>query len=89
MPDKTRFIETNVGFRKERLRTLPDQASYCGFECPKCGFRRLLTELALTREISELFANPSRTCAITCPECDNHHEYRQGGLKRFIGANDC
>jgi hypothetical protein len=55
-----------------------------GFECPHCGFHRLLVELAVSKEIHPLFAAPQSRLTLQCPECRNQHEYAGGDLKRFV-----
>jgi hypothetical protein len=56
---------------------------YCGFECPRCGYHLLLSDIVAGTPIIDLFRDGSEAHAIPCPECDNLASFGRKDLKLF------
>jgi hypothetical protein len=51
--------------------------------CVSCGFRLLLSDLAVSASVVEAYSNGAESFTISCPECAGSHLYMQSDLKVF------
>jgi len=63
--------------RKEHLEL-------CGFVCPACNFRLLLSDPYVSRAIVDLLNHGLSSSSLKCPECGHEHQYGHNDLFMFL-----
>jgi predicted RNA-binding Zn-ribbon protein involved in translation (DUF1610 family) len=56
---------------------------YCGFECPRCGYHHLLSDIVAGAPLVDLFRDGDAPQTIYCPECGNNDSFVRTDLKLF------
>ena len=57
---------------------------YCGFVCPSCNFRLLLSDLQVSMHLVEAFKHGIKQVDIQCPECTLVRAYNLTDLVWFF-----
>lgn len=58
----------------------------CGFVCPSCNFRLLLSDLEVTMHLVEAFKHGLEQVDIKCPECNLVRAYTLTDLVWFLSG---
>ena len=62
----------------------PSTKDMCGFVCPSCNFRLLLSDVRVCQKIIDCFTNGAESASSTCPECGQEHSYTRFDLTIFL-----